>query len=285
MDNFIRKCKQCNNDILYKTKYQYNDAMKKDRLCKSCACKNNADKQRIIYTGSLTKKCNVCDIEHTFSNYGKYKRAKLDCEYLCKLCATSKVHSGKKLSEEHIRKISESTKQGWKDGKYEKAVEKSSERWSGENNPMYKSNRTGSLNPFYKKHHSEETIQHLKEISKKKNLSPETLIKRSNSAKKRVERTGMPSVNYNPEACKIIDEYGIQNGYNFQHALNGGEYKIKINNKHYFLDGYDLENNVVIEYYEKHHKWNKEQDKKRKQEIIDKLNCKFIELKEWEIYD
>jgi hypothetical protein len=33
--------------------------------------------------------------------------------------------------------------------------------------------------------------------------------------------------NFNPQACKIIEEYGKMNGYNFQHALNGGEFHIK----------------------------------------------------------
>jgi len=89
--------------------------------------------------------------------------------------------------------------------------------------------------------------------------------------------------NYNPEACKIIDEYGKKHGYNFQHAENGGEHHIK--ELGYFVDGYDKEKNVAIEYYEKAHKNQKERDKKRKQEIIDKLDCEFIELKEWELND
>jgi hypothetical protein len=84
--------------------------------------------------------------------------------------------------------------------------------------------------------------------------------------------------NFNPKACQIIEEYGKQNGYCFQHALNGGEYYVK--ELGYWLDGYDKEKNVVIEYYENHHKRTivKQKDKKRKKEIIKLLNCKFIEL-------
>ena len=48
----------------------------------------------------------------------------------------------------------------------------------------------------------------------------------------------------------------------------------------YYIDGYDKEKNVVIEYYEKYHNRQIDYDIKRKQEIIEKLNCKFIELKE-----
>jgi hypothetical protein len=88
--------------------------------------------------------------------------------------------------------------------------------------------------------------------------------------------------NYNPEACKIIDEYGKQNGYTFQHAESGGEHQIK--ELGYWVDGYDKDKNVVVEYYENYHKKQSDKDKRRKQEIINLLGCKFIELKEWQTY-
>ncbi|MBC8427941.1 MAG: hypothetical protein H8D94_00560 [Candidatus Pelagibacter sp.] len=86
--------------------------------------------------------------------------------------------------------------------------------------------------------------------------------------------------NYNPEACKIIDNYGKENGYNFQHAENGGEHHIK--ELGYWVDGYDKDKNVVVEYYENYHTKQTDKDKRRKQEIINLLGCKFIELKEWQ---
>jgi hypothetical protein len=79
---------------------------------------------------------------------------------------------------------------------------------------------------------------------------------------------------FNPNACKIIEQYGLENGYNFQHALNGGEFYIK--DLGYFVDGYDKEKNVVIEYYEKHHNNQIEKDMYRIQQIKQKLNCKII---------
>lgn len=81
---------------------------------------------------------------------------------------------------------------------------------------------------------------------------------------------------FNPKACSIIEEYGKMNGYNFQHALNGGEYRIKKLN--YWVDGYDIEKNIVIEYNEKHHIYplQKEKDKIRRENIIKTLKCKFI---------
>lgn len=86
---------------------------------------------------------------------------------------------------------------------------------------------------------------------------------------------------YNINAISIIEEYGNRNGYNFQHAENGGEYYIK--ELGYFLDGYDKEKNVVIEIDEPHH-FNtdgslKEKDLIREEEIRTLLKCDFIRIK------
>lgn len=102
-------------------------------------------------------------------------------------------------------------------------------------------------------------------------------IRRLNEINKHCELIGKRIfVNFNPIACKIIDEYGDKFGYNFQHAMNGGEYHIK--ELGYFVDGYDKENNVVIEYYEPRHyrRQNLIRDMRRQTEIIDYLKCKFI---------
>jgi hypothetical protein len=100
------------------------------------------------------------------------------------------------------------------------------------------------------------------------------------TAIERTEKMGIEGYwpNYNQKGCKIIDEYGVENGYNFQHAENGGEYHIK--ELGYWVDGYDKENNVVIEYYEEAHKYTKEKDDRRKKEIEDYLGCKFIVINE-----
>ena len=78
-----------------------------------------------------------------------------------------------------------------------------------------------------------------------------------------------------------MDEYGKQNGYNFQHAMNGGEYHVK--GMRYFLDGYDKEKNVVFEYDEKKHYTRgnlKEKDIRRMNEIKNHLKCKFLRYNE-----
>jgi len=99
---------------------------------------------------------------------------------------------------------------------------------------------------------------------------------------KRIEsRRGQISPNYNFEACKIIDNYGKINGYDFRHAENGGEFHIK--ELGYWVDGYDKEKNVVIEVDEPHHfDMNgelKKQDVNRQKVIEEHLHCNFIRIK------
>jgi len=123
-------------------------------------------------------------------------------------------------------------------------------------------------NPMYGKKDSYET-------RKKKRLAA---IKNILS---HIKNGGQLTPNYNPNACKLIDEYGKQHNYNFQHAENGGEYHIK--ELGYWVDGYDKEKNVVIEIDEDHHfdiDGNiLSRDSKRQTEIMNFLECKFIRLK------
>ncbi|KKM39484.1 hypothetical protein LCGC14_1564630 [marine sediment metagenome] len=92
------------------------------------------------------------------------------------------------------------------------------------------------------------------------------------------ERFGQVMPNYNSEACSIIEEYGKQHGYNFQHAENGGEFHIK--ELGYWVDGYDAQQNVVIEYYENWHQKQIQKDLRRQQEIEKHMACTFIRIAE-----
>jgi len=97
------------------------------------------------------------------------------------------------------------------------------------------------------------------------------------SAIERVIRQGT-CVAYNPNSIPIIENYGKENGYNFIHAENGGEYQIP--NTTFFVDGYDKENNIVIEFDEKYHYWesHKNKDRQRQDMIGQLLKCKFIRI-------
>ena len=95
------------------------------------------------------------------------------------------------------------------------------------------------------------------------------------SAIKRVRRQHGNMISYNPSSIPIIERYGKENGYNFQHAENGGEVEVC----GYLIDGYDKDKNVVVEYYEKHHNRRKQKDLERQLAIMNELKCKFIILK------
>jgi len=104
-------------------------------------------------------------------------------------------------------------------------------------------------------------------------------LKKIKRIKESLENGYQISPNYNPDACKIIDIINEQ-GYNFQHAQNGGEFNIK--SLGYWLDGYDEHRNIVIEIDEPEHFLNgklKDKDIERQEEIKTELNCKFIRIR------
>jgi len=122
-------------------------------------------------------------------------------------------------------------------------------------------------------------------VDAQKNMSEET--KKERSRKLRIWKlqfleniyniTGKKFfVNFNISACKIIEEFGDSYGYKFQHGLNIGEFRI--NSLGYTVDGYDKENNIVIEYYEPEHYIPKriKYDEQRQKEIMECLKCTFI---------
>jgi hypothetical protein len=144
---------------------------------------------------------------------------------------------------------------------------------------------TGESNPMYGKKHSEETKEKIRLKRMEQITTAETRAKMSKSQGKRVhDNKWQPQ--YNPSSIPIIEQYGKEYGYNFKHAENGGEFYIE--ELGYWVDGYDSEQNVVIEYDESRH-FNKngelkEKDKIRQKEITDLLNCKFIRIRETNIF-
>ena len=110
--------------------------------------------------------------------------------------------------------------------------------------------------------------------------SEETLKKMRLSRIKEIEnKYGQIFPNYNSKAISIIRAKAKElKMADLMDAENGGEYHIK--ELGYFVDGYSPNKNIVIEYYESFHKNQVERDERRKQEIIEHLGCKFIEIRE-----
>ena len=86
---------------------------------------------------------------------------------------------------------------------------------------------------------------------------------------RRIKKYGIHTRNFNPLACDFIDKLNGKSGYNFQHALNGGEVSIA----GYLVDGYDKEKNIVFEYDEPiHHTPSyRTKDNRKQQTIIDTI--------------
>lgn len=248
-----KNCPKCNHLIFYSDKYKLKTAIIKNTKCKMCwrFYKNKTN------ISNFFKKCPCCNCEVYYKT--KYKLiSSIKNNSLCIKCSKIGENSpvkGRIHTEEEKEKRNSKLR-----GKIRTL----------ESRKKYSVSKSGKNNPHYGKH-IPKSIEHKKRIR----LS---CIKVVNEKLKLCGKKMRP--NFNPIACKLIDEYGKQNGYNFQHALNGGEFYIK--ELGYWLDGYDKEKNVVIEYYENNH-WHRnriEHDENRKKEIIDFLHCEFIILRE-----
>jgi hypothetical protein len=296
--NFVRKCKTCGGDIFHKNERSFKYAIKTNGNCKKCA-KSKASPNGVWEKNELWyRNCPSCKKEIEY--IGKYaKNISINCHNKllnCEDCSNieiSKKLTGRKIPDEVKKKISNTLIEKFNTPKYK---EKFKIQNGGQNNSMYgkihteESKKKMSDNTklaiqsddvkekFYKSHQSKEFKEKISKIHKGKTQSEESRRKMREAIVRRVKKYGIHSRSFNPKACEIIDDYGKTNGYNFQHALNGGE----ISCAGYMVDGYDKEKNVVIEIDEKQHfdfDGNlKEKDVKRQKEIENELKCKFIRL-------
>lgn len=262
---YQRICPKCNKIVYSNHKSVIDEAIKKGRLCFNCArvkyitdeekkiASNNRRKKCINNKlGVFIRKCPGCDIDMQYNTIYELNRHNKK-QTRCMSCAAK----NKKFSEEHRKNLS---------------IANTGKTHSEETRKKLSNANKG-------KKLSEEIKKKISDGNRGKTHTHEAIQKMRVSTLTRLEKTiGQISPRYNPEACKVIDEYGKLHGYNFQHAENGGEFYIK--ELGYWVDGYDKEKNVVIEYYEKHHDRQQDKDIQRQQEIVDFLKCKFIILRD-----
>ena len=108
----------------------------------------------------------------------------------------------------------------------------------------------------------------------------EELKRMSNSTSLYLESIGNHNgPRFSKKACDYIDELNKEKGWNLQHALNGGEFKVG----RFYLDGYDKNLNIAFEYDEaKHHLINSDKDSIKTKFIKHKLKCKFFRYSEFD---
>jgi hypothetical protein len=267
MKIYKRNCPKCNKELETKNKHYYNKAVIENKLCLSC---------------SLTGR--EFSEEHK-SNLSK-NHANVDGE--------NNPFYNKRHSEMVKSTISKVVSEKYKDPELRKRVSEIRKEWHRYND-----------NSFKGKTHSDSTKENLSFLATKRFESVDernrisqslignipwncgktgvynvsTIDKMSKSAQARIIRQGNNQIHsYNPKSIPILEEYAKENGYNIQHAENGGEYQVP--NTTFFVDAYDVENNVVIEYDENYHlnENQVEKDRKRQQIIGNILKCKFVRI-------
>lgn len=252
-----KNCKTCNKIIIYKNKCSYRYAIRTNSDCKTCSAlkrkpKSEEVKQKI--SKSLCGRKLNDNIKNKISNTlkQKFNTPEYNQKFKIQNGGQNNPNFGNRYSKEIKDKISRITKEKMQDCTLKERL----------NNIRQ----------------SKEYRQKLSNSLKGRFFSKETRKRMREAVVRRVKKYGIHSRNFNPKACEFIDKWGKENGYNFQHALNGGEISII----GYLVDGYDKDKNIVIEIDEKRHfdiNGNlKEKDIKRQKEIEKYLNCKFIRI-------
>lgn len=102
---------------------------------------------------------------------------------------------------------------------------------------------------------------------KRTKYSPESKLKMRIAKIKLIEQNyGICYPTYNRTACEFFKSFDEENNTKGQYALyGGGEFQIK--ELGYFVDYINFEKKLIMEWDEKHHKYQKEKDLQRQQEI------------------
>ena len=148
-------------------------------------------------------------------------------------------------TKETRNKISRSVEQAYEEGRLERKISKKhKEKLIGKNHYLYgkrlpketrekisKSNKGRKFSKQTREKISNSLKEYYLRPENNKTNSPETRLKMRLSAIQRIndnlKEGNQMMPNYNPSACRKIEKYGELNGYNFQHAENGGEVHIK----------------------------------------------------------
>jgi len=238
---YHRKCPSCNKILYYSCLQSKNQSDIYNKKCNSCTQIGRKASEKTKLKMSLQRRGRK-GIPHTDETKKKL----------------SLLRMGKKLSEETKKKLSV--------------------LWSGKRNPKYKNGDKikGNKNPFYGRSHTKETLGKISKANTGRKWTEDRKQKQRECLLRKLESQNI--VSFNPIACRFIDEYGKQQGYNFQHALNGGEKQII----GYKLDGYDEKRNMIFEYDEPDHetKRKKTKDLVRLKNLINHLKCKVIRYSE-----
>jgi hypothetical protein len=226
-------------------------------------------------TKKWARKCPKCGKMLEYSNKGNLNKA-VRKNQLCYSC----VRTGMKLpsyTSERSKKISEANHK-------RKLSEETKKKIGDANRGRKRSDETKrKMSEAIRKPFTEEHRKKLSDCQKGKSHSSERVKNMRIGVIRHIKNNSGISTRYNVRACKYFDELNKKNGWHLIHALNsenGKEYHVA--ELGYFLDAYDKEKNIVVEYDEKRHNQpnNKRKDLIRQNEIIKHLGCKFYRFNE-----
>lgn len=231
---------------------------------------NEKNSNNITREKTWTRNCPKCHQKLSYCSNSKWNRAKKKKTW-CKLCSQQATKEKRRKYHHNIlqkacptcKKIIEFSNKY----KYERSIQNNRLCFScskkGKNNPMF--GIVGEKNPSYR-------IERSPEVKKKMRLG---------QIKRLQEQGILERPMYNPNACNYIDNINKQMGWKLQHAENGGEYYLR--DLGYWVDGYDKQRNIVLEYDERQHYVGgnlKPKDILRMNEIKNHLSCKFYRYRE-----
>ena len=260
---FARNCPNCKNQISYKYEITHIRGVRKNSWCRGCVTRRGfARRQKENPKPEFyIRNCPECkkELKHTY--YYSWKNG-LEKQILCRGC----VQRGERHKYFGGKNYPNTTR------------EISRQRLLKSNPGKNKSLETcKKISESLKK-----SITHKLVIEKKRGIPRSAEVKkkiRKAIIKDLQQKYGFQlSPNYNKIACKLFDKLNMELGWNGRHAENGGELHLK--ELGYWVDYYEPQYNVVIEYDEKRHRQQKEKDQQRQQEIQKYLKCIFIRISE-----
>ena len=232
------------------------------------------------------KNCPKCGREQFYSLKKNFNKA-IRLNKICRVCMFS--------SKEYKEKHSNNTTKMWKDPEKRELIKTRRnlliENWMLSALPTFNSveykKKQCKIQKEYLASHPEkitEDRESIKQLWTDKSSVYYSEKFRENLRNARIEqikKLGVITSNYNPIACEYFNKLNEKFGWKLQHALNGGEIKVC----GYFLDAYDKEKNIIVEYDERHHyKFGRKLRKKdivRQERLIQKLQPeKFLRYDE-----
>lgn len=213
---------------------------------------------------TYSRKCSICGKIVTHPNE-KARDIAIFYNRKCRSCS----QFGHKVSEESKKKMS--------------LLKVGKPTWSSLHKEEFGKRYSGKNHPFYGKHHSEEMKRKQSERYRGAKLSDETKKKVSDSNKKAwnnpvikkkyydaLSKTKWLKVRPDLGQLELLEKWN-KLGFNFQ-----PNYQIHTDDFLCYVDGYDKEKSVVLEYDSKYHNgfFQKEKDLIRQQKIIDILKPK-----------